>query len=572
MASVVMTTPNAFKAQAKKMADLVPSLDQKVSENFASPNAPATIVFDAHKGEMQTQRYVRRPLSGIALKPNTHAYLQVVKSDGSVMKVFNEIGSVNPRNAPEKPGDENKPLNEYWTDFFLQSVSESRQEKVQLMETFGDPILYVFGERPRFLQFQGYLVNSADFNWRSQFYENWDKYFRATSLVENDAQLFVGFDDIVVNGYPFAASTQQSAQDPNLIRFTFNLYVVNYTNSTMQNVGSLQKNRGKLIYRTQNQQVHISRSAEYLETGTFADPLYKDNIAGRLGAITAGPNVAWVEYWRAKLGGLNGGTTILDENGVTAKDLLFDSGLRYIKGGKTAAEYLLSFMNRKALQYAYQGVDRLATKTPGGTRGLNFYYGLIGHLYQIVATNALGMARTQVSPNNRWVNLLDNVAQLGNPYALASYMGYAGVAASSVGLYSLTDKFELANLDYDTNYGLVAKGQGQGINNAFSRRQPFESFQNPDLVNIDNTMSIDPKSVSAARPLLDGWDTPDSVFDPVVAPDARDSSDTDFVAKQKLDADAREALDIQTSEQGINHGAMSVIIDPREVEDDGSED
>lgn len=572
MASVVMTTPNAFKAQAKKMADLVPSLDQKVSENFASPNAPATIVFDAHKGEMQTQRYVRRPLSGIALKPNTHAYLQVVKSDGSVMKVFNEIGSVNPRNAPEKPGDENKPLNEYWTDFFLQSVSESRQEKVQLMETFGDPILYVFGERPRFLQFQGYLVNSADFNWRSQFYENWDKYFRATSLVENDAQLFVGFDDIVVNGYPFAASTQQSAQDPNLIRFTFNLYVVNYTNSTMQNVGSLQKNRGKLIYRTQNQQVHISRSAEYLETGTFADPLYKDNIAGRLGAITAGPNVAWVEYWRAKLGGLNGGTTILDENGVTAKDLLFDSGLRYIKGGKTAAEYLLSFMNRKALQYAYQGVDRLAAKTPGGTRGLNFYYGLIGHLYQIVATNALGMARTQVSPNNRWVNLLDNVAQLGNPYALASYMGYAGVAASSVGLYSLTDKFELANLDYDTNYGLVAKGQGQGINNAFSRRQPFESFQNPDLVNIDNTMSIDPKSVSAARPLLDGWDTPDSVFDPVVAPDARDSSDTDFVAKQKLDADAREALDIQTSEQGINHGAMSVIIDPREVEDDGSED
>lgn len=568
MPNIVMTIPDAFKANPSTVKDLIPSLDQKITGN--SGKAGATIVFDVN-GEQVTQRFVRRPLSGIALKPNTHAFFQVVKSDGTVVKVFNEIGSISTANAPNKPGEEGGPLNEYWTDFFLQSVTESRQEKVQLLETFGVPILYVFGERPRILQFTGSLMNTADFSWRSQFLENWDKYFRATALVESDSQLFIGFDDIIVNGYPFSTTVRQSSVDNNIINFNFSFYVVGYTNTTMQNVGALQKNRGTLAYQTANANIKVSRASEFLNTGSFADPLYKDNVAGSLGSIVAGPNLSFVEYWKSKLGGLNQTGTLPGGTTISANDLLFNSALRYIKGGKTAAEYLLSFMNRTALQYAYQGVERIGAKTPGGVLGLNFYYGLIGHLYQSIAINAMRVPRTELPLNHKWTGLVDNIAQLGNPYALASYMGYASVAAASVGIYGQTDKFALANMDYDVGFGLVAKGQGAGYGAALSRRIPTANAFNPDALTLSRDVPLKRGSSSSLSVADISWNVPESVPDPGVLTSATDPSSKDFNARLSASQAESEAVDAQRADLTVNHGSINVIQDPKEVEDDGSE-
>ena len=238
-----------------------------------------------------------RPLNGIATKPNTHAYIQILNADAQVIKVFNQlgmpggVGQSGDRQSPEHgdppipfaqyakrqehshssnakrvnaapvngtvigdetpygdtrlttPGmgvdEQGNPQSHAWTDWILNAVREIRMEKTQLVETFGDSYLYAFGEKPRVLGFSGLLMNTLDYNWRAVFWENWDRYFRATRLIEMDARMYISWEDIVVEGYPIQAVAQESSDSPNALSFTFQFYVTNYWNMSMVNVKSL---------------------------------------------------------------------------------------------------------------------------------------------------------------------------------------------------------------------------------------------------------------------------------------------------------------------------------------------
>jgi hypothetical protein len=98
------------------------------------------------------------------------------------------------------------------------------------VQTFGRDYLYVFGEKPRALTFQATLMNTLDMNWRGQFWENWDNRFRAERLIEQDARMYIGWDDILVEGYPISAVSDEVSDAPNAIRMSMTFYVTNYTN------------------------------------------------------------------------------------------------------------------------------------------------------------------------------------------------------------------------------------------------------------------------------------------------------------------------------------------------------
>lgn len=167
---------------------------------------------------------VRRPTRGFQAKQNTYAVIRVMGSNGRFIPVIDAAGD-------EYSVDTEQGTTTQYSNFFIQSVSEQRHEKQQIVETFGDSWIFFFGESPVMWNVQGFLLNTADFNWRAEWWENYERYFRGTRLVELGARLYVMYDDLIVEGYMVAASSQESAAPtPEVLPFNFQMFVTGYSN------------------------------------------------------------------------------------------------------------------------------------------------------------------------------------------------------------------------------------------------------------------------------------------------------------------------------------------------------
>jgi len=178
----------------------------------------------AHQAGLGEQRAlaVRRPTRGIQLKEETFAAIRIMGPNGHFLPVIDAAGET----FVEDTGEQ---TTTYWTNFFVNRVSEERHEKTQVVSTFGEEYIFVFGEAPRMLKVEGILLNTGDFNWEAEFWENYDRYFRGTRLVELGARLYLIYDDVIAEGLMVAASGMKSA-DSHLVPFSFQMYLTGYTN------------------------------------------------------------------------------------------------------------------------------------------------------------------------------------------------------------------------------------------------------------------------------------------------------------------------------------------------------
>jgi len=176
---------------------------------------------------------VRRPTSGITLRDETFASIRLVSGDGVNQRII-DAGSrlPNPDKSGEpltvKVGDKTYVANEVYSNFLLQNIAEERSEKVQVLETFGEPYIFLFGERPRVLNCQGILLNTWDFNWEAEWWANYDNFLRGTKCVENDARVYLAFDNTLVGGYILSSSATKVAQERHFVQFQFQLFVTYY--------------------------------------------------------------------------------------------------------------------------------------------------------------------------------------------------------------------------------------------------------------------------------------------------------------------------------------------------------
>ena len=191
--------------------------DEQVGMNVRSTSSPT----------------VRRPTRGIVLRNDTFATMRVVTGDGTNLKII-DAGGTNP-DATIQVNGKTVRVSEVYSNFLLQSVVEDRQEKAQILETFGEPYIFFFGERPRILGIQGILLNSWDFNWEAEWWENYDRLLRGTKCVENDARVYLAFDNTIVGGYVLNSNVQKVAQERHWLQFQFNLFVTYY--ETFSNIG-----------------------------------------------------------------------------------------------------------------------------------------------------------------------------------------------------------------------------------------------------------------------------------------------------------------------------------------------
>lgn len=177
------------------------------------------------KGKAQGGRYtaragkkvVRRPTRGIEVKEDTYANIKVVQADGTELPLFDS-------SSPDGLTSSG------YANFLLQSVQEARVEKSQVIETFGDSYIFFFGENPRFLDVQAILLNTNDFNWRAEWWANYQQYLRGTKLAELGARIYMFYDDIIIEGYMMQAQAQEVSATPYTVQLAFKLFVTNYSN------------------------------------------------------------------------------------------------------------------------------------------------------------------------------------------------------------------------------------------------------------------------------------------------------------------------------------------------------
>lgn len=178
---------------------------------------------------------IRRPYRGIQIKKDTYAVLSVRTPEGFSIPLVSS-SAVDQTSEPKKNISAQGAVSEY-SDFIIQRVEDSREEKTQIIETFGEAFAYFYGEKPRFLTFSGLLMNTEDFNWRAQFWHNYDTYFRGSQLVQRNARAYLAYDTIVIEGYPINASAVDESTDPYTVPFSMTMLMTNY--HEYSNVGAM---------------------------------------------------------------------------------------------------------------------------------------------------------------------------------------------------------------------------------------------------------------------------------------------------------------------------------------------
>lgn len=164
---------------------------------------------------------VRRPMRGLQIKEDTYAIIRVLTATGEELTLLD--GGADSTESEDGIGRSSR-----YSNFLIQALQDQRAEKRQIIETFGEDYVFFFGETPRFLNVSGVLLNTADFNWRNEWWENYERHLRGTRLVEQNARLYLYFDDVVVEGYIVSSSTDNQATSKELVPFTFQLFVTNY--------------------------------------------------------------------------------------------------------------------------------------------------------------------------------------------------------------------------------------------------------------------------------------------------------------------------------------------------------
>jgi hypothetical protein len=157
------------------------------------------------------------------------------------------------------------------TKFFLEQVNEAREEKVQVIDTFGEWVAFFFGRKPEIYSYSGTLLNSKNHDWKNEFQDNYDNFLRGSQAVKYRATMIIQYDDVMVEGYMLNCAISQSAQADKSVPFQFTLLVINRSSlnptaafgyRVARSGGTLQE---KMLFES------MSASLKLIETGPIDD-------------------------------------------------------------------------------------------------------------------------------------------------------------------------------------------------------------------------------------------------------------------------------------------------------------
>ena len=112
-----------------------------------------------------------------------------------------------------------------YTKFFVESVQEAHVERSQIVETFGNFYVFMFGERPPVYTFSGKLVNARNANWLSDFMFMYQTYLRGSKCVELNARLILTYGGRQIEGLMLGVNTGTEASNEGTVGFSFQVVV-----------------------------------------------------------------------------------------------------------------------------------------------------------------------------------------------------------------------------------------------------------------------------------------------------------------------------------------------------------
>jgi len=110
--------------------------------------------------------------------------------------------------------------------FLVESAQEGQAERVSLVETFGETLLYAFGERPKMYTYTGVLMDTQGLNWLNEWREAYRTKFRATASLKLKARVFFVYRDVAREGIIVANMASLSSAELGLGRFSFQMFVM----------------------------------------------------------------------------------------------------------------------------------------------------------------------------------------------------------------------------------------------------------------------------------------------------------------------------------------------------------
>ncbi len=160
------------------------------------------------------------------------------------------------------------------TKFFLESVVENREEKVQIVDTFGEWIAFFFGRRPEVYTYSGTLLNARNHDWANEFAENYDEYLRGSQAVRYRATIFLQYDSVLVQGFMMSSSLQRNAITDKGVPFSFSLLILNRSPLNPRNLMALRMARSGASDAEQQLFANMQQALDLL-SGTPADQAEK---------------------------------------------------------------------------------------------------------------------------------------------------------------------------------------------------------------------------------------------------------------------------------------------------------
>lgn len=235
---------------------------------------------DSILGNSKNEHHVRRPMRGLLLPQETYAALSVIG------------GGLKNSSLPEHS------QGAYTTNFLLQSVTETRNEKVQYVSTFGSTYAFFFGEQPRLINCSAVLLNTPDFNWEKEWWTNYDSILRGTSLTSRNTKASLTYDGTTVTGYLTNSTTIKNAQDPLQVTVNFSMFVesIDFADpgGNTQPYGESDETRadylgvGNVLNRDDRRVLSESTTAAVRRANIQISPLSgTSSIGGLMGALSA---------------------------------------------------------------------------------------------------------------------------------------------------------------------------------------------------------------------------------------------------------------------------------------------
>lgn len=148
--------------------------------------------------------------------------------------------------------------NGQFAEFLLQTANEITDEKHQIVETFGDPVVFFYGERPKIYQYSGTLLNTEDYSWRDGWKSKYADELRGTQCVKERRRAYLTYDFVLREGYLLGMNISQLSANPNHVDFGFTMFITREINLKPKNVSDLISTRDKALASVRSNAASLS--------------------------------------------------------------------------------------------------------------------------------------------------------------------------------------------------------------------------------------------------------------------------------------------------------------------------